>query len=317
MKKILNSGSVYRITICLLIMLMAPIGAVNGETRANKSPMGPTSGWSLSTSGGYLHQLEADIDDGGSFSVNRFSIQAGPAYTTENFTGIRLSVGYGFDEYDFSGTSGFGGRKPWDDIHTMRLSIPIRWRMSQKWTGFISPSVRSSGEKGADFSDTLTGGGFAGFSYRFSDRLTIGPGVGVMTKLEDSTSFIPLLVFNWKINDTLSFGTGRGGGAVAGPGLALDWRPSRSWSFSFGGRYKSHRFRLDENGDVPNGIGVDRAFPIFVGVEHSFTPVIRMSLIGGVDIGGELGLEDENGQSITEADRDPGGFVGFAFSARF
>ncbi len=226
-------------------------------------------------------------------------------------------MGYGFDEYDFSGSSGFGGRKPWDDIHTMRLSIPVRWKMSPKWSGFISPTVRSTGEKGADFNDTISGGGFAGLSYRFSDRLTIGPGVGVMTKLEDSTRFIPLLVFNWKISDTLNFGTGRGGGAAAGPGLALEWRPTRSWALSFGGSYKSYRFRLDENGDVPSGIGDDRSFPIFAGVEYKFTPLIRMALIGGVSVGGELRLEDENGKTVSEVDYDPAGFAGVTFSARF
>ena len=316
LKQILNNGSAYRTAVCLLL-LMAPMGAVYGETRENKSFMGPKSGWSLFTRSGYLHQLKADIDDGGSFSVNRFSIQAGPAYTTENFTGIRLAAGYVFNEYDFSGTSGFGGRMPWDDVHTMGLSVPIRWEMSQKWTGFISPSVRSSGEKGADFSDTLTGGGFAGFSYRFSDRLTIGPGFGVMTRLEESTRFIPLLLFNWKLSNTLSLGTGRGDGEGAGPGLALEWRPSRPWSFSFGGRYKSQRFRLDENGDVPNGIGVDRAVSVLAGVEYHFSPAMRISFSGGVNVNGELGLEDADGRSVTEVDHDPGGFVGFAFSARF
>lgn len=299
------------------MMLFASIDVVNGEARANKSPMRPASGWSLFARGGYLHQLEADIDDGGSFRVNRFSIQTGPAFRTEKSTGISLSVGYGFDGYEFSSTSGFGGRRPWDDIHSIRLSIPVSWKMSQKWSGFISPIVRSTGGKEANFSDTITGGGFAGFSYRFSDRLTLGPGIGIMTKLEDSTQFIPVLVINWKITDTLNLNTGRGIGATLGPGLSLDWRPSRTWIFSFGGRYESLRFRLDENGDVPNGIGVDRAFPLFAGVGYSFTPLIRMSLISGVDVGGELGLEDENGQSLTEVDHDPVGFVGFAFSARF
>lgn len=313
----LNNGSTYRLLVYMALIAIGSIGTVHAETRTGKPPMGPPTGWSFFTRGGYLHQFEADIDDGGSFSVNRFTIQAGPNYTTKKSTGISLAMGYGFDGYDFSGSSGFSGRRPWDDIHSIRLSVPVRWKMSQKWSGFISPTVRSTGEKEADFNNSITGGGFAGFSYRFSDRLTIGPGIGVMTQLEDSTQFIPVLVIDWKITDTLSLGTGRGIGATVGPGLTLGWKPSSTWSFSFGGRYESLRFRLDENGDVPNGIGVDRAFPVYAGVEYSFTQKIRMSIIGGMDFGGELGLEDDDGRSITEVDHDSVGFVGFAFSARF
>lgn len=303
--------------ICLLFLFVAPTVNAAGESRPKRPGMGPKVGWSVFTRGGYVHQFDTDIDDGGSFSVNRFFVQGGPGYTTEKGTSISLAVGYGFDGYDFSGETGFGGRKPWEDIHSLRLSIPLRWKLTRQWTGFVSPTIRSTGEKGADFNNALTGGGFAGFSYRFSDRLSIGPGIGVLTQLEDSTQVIPILVINWKITDTLSLNTGRGIGATLGPGLTLDWQPSRSWSFSIGGRYESLRFRLDEDGTVPDGIGDDRSFPIFAGIGYSFNPMLRLSLVGGVETGGELRLEDEAGRLITKEDHDTAGFVGFAFSARF
>jgi hypothetical protein len=303
--------------ICLLILMFVPTVAAAGEPPARRPGMRPQVGWSVFTRGGYVHQMDTDIDDGGSFSVNRFFVQGGPAYTTDKGTSISLAVGYGVDGYDFSGDTGFGGRKPWEDIHSLRFSIPLRWKVSEQWSGFVAPTIRSTGEKGADFNEAITGGGFAGFSYRFSDRLSIGPGVGVLTQLEDSTQVIPILVINWKITDTLSLSTGRGIGATLGPGLTLGWRPSRSWSFSIGGRYESLRFRLDEDGVVPNGIGDDRSFPIFAGVEYSFNPMLRISVLGGVETGGELRLEDENGRLITEESHNSAGFVGIAFGARF
>jgi hypothetical protein len=97
--------------------------------------------------------------------------------------------------------------------------------------GIRLPHVRFTGEKEADFDNALTGGGFAGFFYRYGDRLTIGPGIGVLTQLEDSPRVIPILIINWKITDTLSLNTGRGIGATLGPGLTFDWRPSRVWFF--------------------------------------------------------------------------------------
>jgi hypothetical protein len=195
--------------------------------------------------------------------------------------------------------------------------MPLRWRVSEKWTGFAGPTLRFTGESGADVSDSLTGGAFAGFSYRYSDRLSIGPGVGVLTQLEDSTSVIPILVINWKITDTLSLNTGRGIGATLGPGLTLDWQPSSSWVCSIGGRYERLRFRLADDGTVAKGIGDDRSFPIYGSIAYSFTPMVRISAVGGIEVGGELRLADEDGNTITEQDHDAVGFLGFAFSARF
>jgi hypothetical protein len=301
----------------LLILVAFPTFAGDERTRENSVRPGPKIGWSAFARGGFVHQFETDIDNGGSFSVNRLFIQGGPTYTTERGTSVSLAVGYGLDDYDFSGDAGFGGMRPWEDIHTLRFSIPLRWRVSEKWTGFGAPTVRFTGESGADLSDGLTGGAFAGFSYRYSDRLSIGPGIGVLTQLEDSTSVIPIIVINWKITETLSLNTGRGTGATLGPGLTLDWKPSHTWAFSFGGRYERLRFRLADDGTVPNGIGDDRSFPIFGGIEYSFTPMIRISAVGGVEVGGELRLEDEGGNTIIEEDHDPAGFLGVAFSARF
>jgi len=303
--------------ISLFLLIAVPTIANARKTSERNAGLASKIGWSVVTRGGYVHQMDTDIDNGGSFSVNRFFVQGGPTYVSDKGTSISLAVGYGFDGYNFSGNTGFGGRKPWEDIHSLRFSIPLRWKINEQWTGFVSPTIRFTGEKEADFDNALTGGGFAGFSYRYGDRLTIGPGIGVLTQLEDSTRVIPILIINWKITDTLSLNTGRGIGATLGPGLTFDWRPSRVWSFLIGGRYERLRFRLDEKGTVPSGIGDDRSFPIFVGIAYSFTPMIRIGVLGGVEVGGELRLEDENGNTIIKENHDPAGFLGITFSARF
>ena len=317
LKRIIAYAPVCLVLSFLLILIAFPTFADDKETRETSVRPGPKVGWSVFSRGGFVHQFDTDIDNGGSFSVNRLFIQGGPTYTTTGGTSVSLAVGYGLDDYDFSGNAGFGGRQPWEDIRTLRFSIPVRWQVSEKWTGFAAPSLRFTGENGADFNDSMTGGVFAGFSYRYGDRLSIGPGIGVLTQLEDSTRVIPILVINWKITDTLSLSTGQGTGATLGPGLTLAWNPDRAWSFSIGGRYERLRFRLDDDGTVPNGIGDDRSFPIFGGIEYSFTPRFRISAVGGVEVGGELRLEDEDGNTIIEEDHDPAGFLGVAFSARF
>jgi outer membrane receptor protein involved in Fe transport len=172
-------------------------------------------------------------------------------------------------------------------------------------------------ESGAALGDSVSGGGFAGFSYRFGDRLTIGPGVGAMTQIEDSPDIFPVLLIDWKITDRLRLETGRGLGATRGPGLILRWDVSDRWDLSVGGRYEKLRFRLDREGVAPDGVGSDRSFPLFCGATYRFTPRAEASLVGGVALGGELLLEDENGNRIAEEDYGQAGFLGVAFGLRF
>jgi hypothetical protein len=64
------------------------------------------------------------------------------------------------------------------------VSIPVRWGFDKAWTLFSIPTLRFVTESGAGLEDAMKGGGFAGISYRFGDRLTIGPGIGVMSQIE-------------------------------------------------------------------------------------------------------------------------------------
>ncbi len=267
--------------------------------------------------GGFVHQMDTDIDGGGSFSVNRFFIQAGPSYAFGKESSISLAFGYGLYSYNFSDPSALGIQSPWEDVHSLSLSIPWRWKINEKWTGFMAPTLRYTGENGVDLNDALTGGGFAAFSYRYSDRLSIGPGLAILTQIEDDTQIIPIMAIQWKITNTLSLETGSGLGATLGPGLMLSWRPNPEWSLSLGGRYEKLRFRLDDDGSIPGGIGEDRSFPIFAGIEYWFNPKTRISLIGGLEVGGELSLEGDDGETIVEKDYDSAGFLGMAFSVRF
>jgi len=309
---------ILKITLIIGLFLLPAANAFSvqgeGEKRSDRVE---SAGYSLFVRGGFVHQMDTDIDGGGSFSVNRFFVQTGPSYAFGGGSSLSLALGYGYDNYDFSDSSALGGQPPWEGVNSFRLSLPWRWKINEKWMGFISPTLRYTGEQGVDLNDALTGGGFAAFTYRYSNRLSIGPGLGILTQLEDDTQMIPILAIQWKITDTLSLQTSRGVGATLGPGLTLSWQPNSEWSLSLGGRYEKLRFRLDDNGAASSGIGQDRSFPIFAGIEYRFNPKTRISLIGGIEVGGELRLEDERGNTITEQDHDPTGFLGIAFSARF
>ena len=290
-----------------------------GSTEApeGRRGRGPEPGWSTFMRGGSVHQFDTDTDDGGSFNADRVFIQGGVTYAPDFRRSVSFSLGYGLDAYDFSGETGFAALRPWENINAYRVSVPVRWGFAEAWTVFVIPTLRFVAESGAELEDSMQGGGFAGVSYRFGDRLTIGPGIGVMSEIEDSATVFPVLIIKWKITDRLSLETGRGLGATLGPGLVLGWKASDNWAFSIGGRYEKLRFRLDDKGMAPNGIGQDRTFPVFGGVGYSFSQRAQMSLLGGADLGGELRLEDEKGGLIAEEDYEPAGFVGIAFNVVF
>lgn len=279
----------------------------------------PQSPWSTVVRGGAVYQFDTDLDNGGSYTSGRYNIQLGQNYAWSRRDTATVSVSYTLDNYDFSdgNTDGIAFNSPWENIHTFSISTPFRKGIGDNWTAFLIPSIRSTGESGADFSETITGGGFTGFSYRFSDSLTIGPGIGVFSQLEESATIFPVLIIKWNITEKFSLDTGSGLAATLGPGLTLSYKVTPKLRLGFGARYEKLRFRLDKNGDAENGIGEDSSFPVFATGTYSVNRKSSFSFVAGFETGGELKIEDSKGSTITEESSDPGVFTGLTFNMRF
>ena len=300
-----------------LILFALPVIGYSREAQEAHRRMGPEPGWSTFFRGGYMHEFDTDIDDGGSFNADRLFMQGGVTYAPDYRRSVSFALSYGLDGYDLSGDTGFAALRPWENINSYRLSMPVRWGFNEAWTVFVIPTLGFFAENGAELEDAVRGGGFAGVSYRFGDQLSIGPGIGVMSEIEDSPTVFPVVIIKWKIMDRLTLETGRGLGATLGPGLVLRWNASDKLDLSIGGRYKKLRFRLDDKRLAPNGIGQDRAFPLFGGVSYGFSRRAQVSLLGGAAFGGELRLEDEKGNTIAKENYETAGFGGITFNFRF
>ena len=273
--------------------------------------------WRWSGEAGLLVQDESALDSGGGMRVDRFFAEAGGSGTWAERWRLGVSVGYGEDDYAFSGSSGFGGLDPWERVRDLRLGARLRYALTDAWTVYANPSLRFTAERGASLDDGRTAGLLAGAGYRVSDRLTIGPGFGVFSEIEDDTSVFPILVIDWKITDRLSLETGRGFAASRGPGLQLRWTHSEHWQFAAGARYEKNRFRLDDDGIAPGGVGEDTAVPVFVLAEYRLSPGARLSVFGGAEIDGRLRLEDASGRKVDESDLSSAPFLGASFQVSF
>jgi hypothetical protein len=310
-----KSGLCAWLSTLTIAALIHPGALIAADDAASEQP-GRQADWSPFARGGYVHQLDSDLDAGGNLEVDRFSLQTGVSHTLAPRRRVSISVGGGSDRYDFSGGLGLAG-EPWGRIDQLRFSVPVTWAFDEHWTLFAVPTLRYSAESGADLGESATGGALAGVSYRVSDGLTIGPGVGVLGQLEDSVSVFPILIVDWKITDRLSLETGRGLGATQGPGLVLGYRLSETWSFGLGGRYESLRFRLDDEGPAPNGVGEDRSSPMYVSATYSRGRDLRFSAVAGMALNGELRLEDSSGRRLARDDYGSTPFLGATFDIRF
>jgi hypothetical protein len=302
-----------RLTACFTVLLgvvLADLGLAAAQPRGfgDGGPPSDSKRWSVLLRGAYLHQFDASIDDGGTFSADRFFIQPGIRLTKDPKDprkSISLMVGYGYDNYDFSGP-GFGALEPWDVVNSLRFSLPITWPIRDKWFVLVIPSLRFAAESGGSLGNGLFGGGIAGLSYHFTPRLSLGLGVVAFSQIEDDP-----VAF-----DTLRLKTGRGLASTLGPGVGLEWQPVTRWTLGAGARFERLRFRLDEEGLAPKGVGQDRGTSVIGSVRYNLNRHVSIALVGGVEVDGELRIEDRRGRTIEKTDNGAAGYLGFTFRAR-
>ncbi len=295
----------------LLFMILA--GAAGAAAQTNEAPRFSFPRWGPSLKAGSVYNFETGMEGGGSFSVNRYFAEAGLARMWGFGRMISVSAGYGQDDYHFSGLD----TQPWNNINNFRAGLFARWALDEQWALFAGPSVRSYGEAGTRLGDALTAGFFGGVSYRFGDRLRLGPGFIAFEQLDDDTRYFPVLLVNWNITEKLSFETGGGFAATAGPGLSLVYDFSKQWKFAVNGRYESKRFRLNSSGFAENGVGEDRNVSVAGNMRYFLYPSGSVGLVFGCNFAGSLRAYGQSGAKLYEKDYDSGLFGGLDASFRF
>ena len=294
----------------LAAILLAYTAAVSSAERSQ------AYAWRLELDAGSVKQFKTSVDTGGDFDINRYLLQLSAMRKVGENGSVGLTLSYGESRYRFSGNTGFAGLDPWGTIREARVAVPLRYRYDSTWTFYGIPSLRYRAETGAKLSDSDKWGVLAGASYRFSDRLTIGPGVGIFAKLNSGIDLSPILLIDWKITDTLSLTTGSDLVASRGPGLSLTWLPVPRWAFGLSGRLEKISFQLDKDGPAPNGIGRDKSIPLAISATYEAQKAVRLHLLAGVEFAGNLRLKDSDGDPIADSDYATAPFVGLLITLR-
>jgi hypothetical protein len=297
------------------LVLVGLLLALCADLYAQKPQQSP---WRFTLEGGFAAQQKADLEDEeGAFSVDRTFISATLAYGWSRRDSIGISVGTGKSDYAFEDGDDLDASGPWSDIEDTRVSLSGRFGFGQKGTLFVIPSLRFDGAEEASTSDSNTWGVLGGVAWRLDENLTIGPGIGVFSKLEGSARVFPILLIDWDIGERWNLATGRGLAASQGPGLRLSYKLAETWSLGLTGRYEKNQFRLGDDGPAPGGVGQDESFPLVFNVAWQPNRSVRMAAFAGLEFGGELKLKDDEGETIDTQTYDPAPILGATLEFNF
>jgi hypothetical protein len=212
--------------------------------------------------------------------------------------------------YSFDEATGFAGGtdEPFDNMTDFGLNALYHHKFNERWNGFAGAGVGAAFEAGADFSDSLTYQLAGGATYSFSPKLTLGAGVRVATRTEESALIVPIIIIDYKFADKWTLRTGA---AQRSYGLILSYAPSDTWTFSGRVGVEGRAYRLDDD-NAASADGVARDWRIPVAFDAAWKANQQVTITGtvGVTAWQEITLDDEDGDEIAQDETDPALFVG-------
>ena len=276
----------------------------------------PSAGFdtSLSFDVGYTWQFQSKLKD-----QNQGQVSHGRAHTDGKFRlgltdTLDLTMGwrYQFDQWSFKDTI-----EVWQDINTLQFNLGLRWRLNDNWIVFGGGQVMWSVENGGNWSDSVIGGGAAGFSYAFSRDLIIGAGLGVRSQLEDDALLYPIIVLDWQITDRLSLDTRLETGWANQSGAELVYELTDEFDVGLAVVFDYERFRLDDSGVLPGGVGTTETLPLMFYL--TWEPIPETSITGyiGATVYGRIKATNSASQDVYASTYDPTPVIGLQGSIRF
>lgn len=278
--------------------------------------------------GGYAHFFSTDFDTGGGdVAVDRGFLSA--SWSKSPTTSYKWSIDVQSEEswYSFAdaGTlAAAAGGRPWDNVSSTSISPGATFVLDPRWRLITRALLQFAGEEDADTFDSASYGGIVAASYSFSSEFTLGLGVLAISRIEDDVLIVPQVIIDWR--PCAEFRLSNFAGPEAFPGGAglegiwmLGERSEGAYELALGGRYTYRRFRLDDTGAAPRsgGVGTDEGLPLWIRATLHAKCGARLDLITGVQLMGQMELDDSAGNELASVDVEPAPFVGIFFAYQF
>ena len=264
-----------------------------------------------------LYQLPVNIDAGGEFSLASLFLRFEAKRSISPTTSIGLSLKYDIDDYDFSDVTEFGGTQPWNDVRRFGISFPLFNRFQNNWSLGISPSVDWLQEYGADSGDSLSYGATAFLFKSLARDKSLGLGAGVFRTVDDKTRAFPFIAVDWRFNERWRLSNPFEADALGPAGLELSYSFNDKWHIGGGGVYRSFQFRLNNEGVVPDGVGVNEGIATFLRLRRTAVSGINMDFYVAAILDGKLELKDKDGRDLSSTDYDTAPFAAITFTVDF
>lgn len=260
------------------------------------------------------YEFETDLDAiAGEVQVARAGWSFGAVIPAAERLDLDLGIAQTISVYDFSGAAFIpGAPDPWDEVVETTASLNAIVHSSDKLILRAGVEVFSGMELDAEFEDSFGGGARLAAMYVVDERLLVGGGLGVRSRLVESDLLVfPILIVNWQINEHWSLANASGG-----PGLVLGYAPSHEFSFfgEFAGQY--HEFVLDDQGPVPSGAARQFGFAYALGASWNISE--RLTARGRVGLAfTELDIHNAANVEVASTETDPQLFVSGGLAYRF
>ena len=305
--------------ICFVVVLAGSLVAFSaGPSLAQMGMPAAGSGakvsWKISLAP--VYQFNTNLSDGGSFKASRLFFNAGASINVARSTQLGLGFQYDIENYDFSGDTKFPGGSPWNQVQRIGFDARLQHAFGQRWSAFFSPSVQWSAETDASLSSAITYGAVFGGSYAFSRSLVIGLGASAFRDIEEKRAF-PFIMLFWQITPQWRLSNPLRPGPAGPAGLEVSYTPNQHWQFGLGGAWRSFRFRLDDTGVAPDGVGENNFVPVFIRATRTILPQLDIDFYTGALFAGELVVEDDEGRKLVSDQHGIAPFVGLSFIGRF
>lgn len=241
-----------------------------------------------------IYQSDADLEGGGNAGSAGLILNGSYSKPITPQFGFGFTLRYDYENWRFSNPVAFGGTSPWKNINALALGVTFDYAYASDLRLGISPVFGWSYETGAGTSNVLDYGAVLSATKVFSPQLMLGGGVSVVRQI-DETKVFPFVVLRWQIDERWRLANPFRAGPAGGAGLELAYAADDDWEIAGGGAYRSYRFRLDDEGIAPGGIGENRFFPLFARVSRKLGAQTKLEFYAGVSAGGRLAVTDKEG----------------------
>lgn len=263
-----------------------------------------------------MYQFPAHLGGGGRLSVTGVFVSADVVKQFDRKLGVGFSFNYDFFNYNFSGSTGFPGNKPWQEVQRLGFSFPVFLGLSKAWQLLVTPSAQFSGELGADWGEAMIYGGYLALLNTRNKKRVFGIGLAGYAHLEEVRIF-PFPLIKWQITERWRLSNPFRSGPAGPAGLELSYAWKKHWEIGLGGAYRSYRFRLDAKGPVPHGLGEHKTIPVFVRLSYKPSPALGVDLYGGATFLNKLYLDAPDGKNLYRTKHSVAPLVGATVTGKF